>query len=400
MMTANQCLTNTLIWNHNMEQSHDKQSKQTFIREALQQYVNESYNDGLRAPQVIVSELPQGMAGRYVFASHAIQVPFIPDLSCTQYQCILRHEREHARQQKADQPGGYKGDEALMARMSFSVYPSRTHTRNGKKLRPEYAYNYNELRALLEEAKWIQTHYQKRMNAQPPDCFLQEKQDILATMRDVQSRIHGRPDISHALDINKANARKLLFGKFNPAFTPIMSKISMSRFMKRTGKRLIKETMRELKDMEKALKKNIKALEKMVSPRHAAETVNHEQQTMEEYRLQQAHDALLEAKAKGFDFISEYPTERAYTITEIDNPRLLNYFMNAFPAQAQNIPEYNNALHVMEVQPGQYRVFVPKELADEPSLDTTKIDREHMDAKHEEFNFDFADLGDIEEGVL
>lgn len=398
-MHVQQCLTNTIVWNKNMA-SLDSQSQKVFVREALQQYENESCNNGLRAPQVIVSELPQGMAGRYVFALHAIQVPFIPDLSCTQYLSILKHEDEHGRQQKAGHPGGYQGDAGQMARMSFAVYPAQTHTRNGKYLRPDYAYNYNELRALLEEAKWIHARYQERMNAQPPDCFLQEKQDILSTMQDIQTRIHGRPSVSHALDVNKANARKLLFGKFSPTFVPNMGKLYMSRFMKRTGKQLIKETMRELKEMAKILGKDMKELEKMVSPQYAAETANQERNAVEEYNHQQEYDALLEARVKGFDFISEYPTERAYAITEVDNPRLLNYFMSAFPEQAQSIPEYHGSLHVMESQPGQYRIFVPKELADDPNLDTMKVDRAHMQAKQEELAFDIADLGEIEYGTL
>lgn len=399
MTTTQPCLTNAVVWRANIAQS-DTSTQRTFIQEALQEYVNEMCKDGLRTPQVIVSNLPQELAGRYIFAANSIQIPFIPDLSSTQYQSILRHEYEHARQYKAGYTGGYQGDDAQMARLSFAVYPAQTHTRNGKKLRPEYAYNFNELRALLAEAKWVHQHYNERMNAQPPNCFAQEKRDILATMEDVRARIRGRPNISQALDVNQYNVRRLRFGKFNAAFAMGDSKRHMARFMKHTGKRLIKDTMKELKVMEKVLKQDIKALEQMVGPRHIEDTIQEEQQAVENYTRQQGHEALIEAQVKGFDFVTAYPTERAYSIIEVDSPRLLNYYLQQFPSQAQNMPQYHGSLHVMELPANKYKVFVPKELADEPNLDTTKINRDHIQEKQGEFEFDTAGLGELEECVL
>lgn len=390
MMPAHQCLTNTTVWNQYMAQLHDMQSKQMFIEEALQQYENEHHKDGLRIPQVIVGELHQGMGGHYVWAAHVIYMPFLPDLSCTQYLSRLIHEHEHVYQQQSGRIDGHQSDTAQMARISFAVYPPRTYARKGKFLRPDYTYNYNELRALLAEAKWIHEYYQERMNVQPPDCFLQEKQDIITTMRDAKIRIQSRQSISHALDINKANIRKLLSGKFNQQYVPDMKKGYMSRFMKTTGKRLIKETMRELKEMARILGEDIKVLDSL-APQHATEATHQERKAVEEHNQQQEYNALTGAMVKELEVVSETPTEPAYAMTEANGE---------FPEQVQNTTEYPGSLHMMEPQHGQYRLCVPIELEEEPTVDTRKVEQAPVQVNPEEKAFDISALGEIEDGTL
>lgn len=380
-------LTRPATWNLNMAECKTDNEKIHFIRKAIQQHVEEGHTDGLRPPQVVVNAAPSGLQGEYLLKMHTISLQYDANKSCTDYMVVAEHEREHGKQRLSEREGGYKGQEGVMARISWAVYPNKYYTRGGTRIAENYAYNYNELRAVHASAQWLHNRYHARQNASPPDFFTGEKQEVLKAMKELRAYIQGRPSMRVALQVNRQNASKAFWGKFNPYYVGSMSGFAMSRFLRSTGKELIKEVMHDLKEIEAVLAKDIAELEQQLNPLNREETRRAEQAAIDTYRQDQVHEAAIEASAKGFDKITEYPTG-SYSIVDIDNPRLLNYYMQAFSPKVQTFEKFQGKLHWMEEPNGRFKIFVPKDLLSGPEVNTYDIAPAQISAKEAEFKRD------------
>lgn len=380
MPTVQRQLTRVWRWNSEMADCKSTAEEMSFIQEALQQYENEYQQDAMDAPQVFVRDIGnQTTRGYYQLNDHHIVIDYEKGKSRISYISVMEHEHEHAKQRMGEK-GGYVGDAAVMAQLSFAIYPKHTVTPNGKHYYADYVYNYTELRALHAQANWVHNHYHSRLHAAHPDFFVNEKQELLAEMKELRHKIKICSKMSMAVSVNKDNASKLFWGKGNPEYAPPFGKMRMARFMRTTGKQLVKDAVHQLREMGKALDKDIAELEQMLSPERIEETKRQEIATMNAYFDRQHEEAMLEMKVKGFEFTTEFPTGYSYHVTQIPNIRMLNYYMHAFPPDVQNNPEYREHLKCVQCRGEGYMVCVPKQLIQGHDIDTTMVDRDAVAA--------------------
>lgn len=366
MLKEHENLMLPINFNAGMAQARTQEEKMMFLLKALTQYERDMNHDdeNMRPSQVVVH--PNSAANpAYLLDWHTIRMAYVEDKTCTAYLVDMEHEHEHAQQRKG---AGYTEPEKMMCDVSFAVYPKQTLTAFGF-LRHEYAYNYAELRALQAEGEWIHSRYHARMHASPP-CLVPEQKEILDVLKNTYERIKGRPSKSDALAVNRKNARKAFWGKYNPKYAPGMTGFQVARQL-RKGAPLIKQTMKDLRELEKVLKKDIAALEKALSPKREAETrrESHEKLTQYYERVQEQLPEI--AKSAGFDIVDKIPTDDAYTCCQCDSVQLLEFYLRAFNKDLQYTPEAAGKLHIYQLSKdggqmasAQYLVMIPKSVAD------------------------------------
>ncbi len=359
-------LTLPMNFNRGMARAKTPEEKLHFLLKALTQYERdmEHYDDNMHPTQVVVH--PQEHTNPdYLLSWHTIRIPYVEGKSCTSYLLDMEHEHEHAQQRKG---AGYTEPEKKMCDVSFAMYPAQVQEKSGH-LTPAYAYNYTELRALQAEAQWIHSRYHGRMNNGPP-CLAPEQKELLALLKQTHERIQGRPSKSDALEVNKRNARKAFWGKFNREFAPGMSGPQVARAL-RKGAPLIKKTMKDLKALEKLLAKDIAELEKALSPEYEQETKKASQERVEQYHERLREQLPEVAKAAGFDMVDKVPTDGSYSCIQCDSISLLEFYLRGFNKDLQYTPEAAGKLHIYTIDKeggimtgGKFLVMMPKEVAE------------------------------------
>ncbi len=357
-------LTTPTTFNYYMSQAKTLEEKRAFLLKALTQYERDNihYDADMRPCQVVV-HLDSQDNPDYLLDWHTIRIPYQEGASCTEYLCNMEHEHEHAQQRMGR---GYSEVEKKLCDASFAVYPTQHVTQNGL-LTLEYAYNYTELRALQAEAEWILGRAQGRPFDTPgkvPDYFTPEKKEVLDALRMVKRRIDGRPNVSHALLVNKNNQRMTLRGKYNPKYANGMGRWQMSRTFKHS-KKLIKRTMKDLKALSQELEKAIKTLEYELAPEREEEVFRKEQEKRVAYEKQLEQQLPELAKACGFDILDKFPTDQSYACIQCNSLHLLQFYLRGFNKDLQYNPAAAGQMHLKETTGGAYLIMVPKALADQ-----------------------------------
>lgn len=301
----------------------------------------------------------------YDHRKNTITIPYKPGVHGLYYYGSLKHEDTHAEQTY----GQRDTSEKMLLDVSRAIYPQQVDDGHGNPTN-EYLYNYGELDAKCAEVKAINDAFAARVKAVPPDCNLIEKDEMLKVMQDIWFVLSRQQSNFTSRLVQLQNMAYVLNGDNDPEIMPCNTPAAI-RFLVTTAPALYKEKLEELQEATKTFSANMKALKTWTLPQNRQMTQEAEYAAMDRYNAQEHQKVLQYLKTSGAHY-DEFPPQDAHVeVTQLDNDRLLQWYLDAHHEEAEMLYIVHVDVHSKEHSYIVHRVLpddmAPKEPLVEPA---------------------------------
>lgn len=165
--------------------------------------------------------------------AHYILLPYKPEYAGVDYYVFWRHEAEHALQTDV-RLHGVESVEKTMLQVSRFLYPADIEDDQGR-AKPEYLYNYTELKARTAEACALREALQERYDSKPPDFRYTEKKAYLEAIQRFCENTQGQHSLITCLQYTMSQVPTIIAQPDAEHELPDKNRFSLATFWTTQG---------------------------------------------------------------------------------------------------------------------------------------------------------------------